>query len=228
MGDGERRKEVDFEIARPLGAIVPAAGESRRMGTLKQLLPWADGRTILETVLFKLARPPVAQLIVVLGHEEKTVRQRLEDGPLGLLFQREGGRPAGGLAVQGEMVINPAYQRGMLSSIKAGLTRLEPTLDGFLLCPGDHPAFSLRTVEELVRVFAEGSAGIVIPTYRGRRGHPALFARHFVAEIMNLPEELGLRELSRRHPEEVREVDLDDPGILTDLDHPEDYARFRP
>ncbi|MCL4425707.1 MAG: nucleotidyltransferase family protein [Firmicutes bacterium] len=241
----------------PLAAIIPAAGESRRMVTLKQLLPWAGGKTVLETVIVKLARPPVRQVIVVLGHQGELIRERLEKGVLRELAYASPGRPwsppnstgtapgergdfpGGGATNLGtvpgssegpeiQLVFNHNYHRGMLSSIKVGLSLLTDSSKGFFLCPGDHPAFDPAVVRQLAEMSVRSQKGIVIPTHQGRRGHPALFSRKFLGEILTLPDELGLRELNRRHPEEILEVPVEDGGILADLDYREDYHRFRP
>jgi CTP:molybdopterin cytidylyltransferase MocA len=180
-----------------------AAGLSRRMGAEKTLLPLA-GATVLETVLGSLSRAEVRPVVVV-------VRRDLERGRL--LAER-----AGALVVE-----NPHPEAELLSSIRLGIAALDAAIDAFFLWPADHP---LVAVETLRRLLAAGSPQTAaLPTFQGRRGHPPLVGSALRPEIQSGTLEGGLRRLWRERAGCVREVEVDDEGVILDLNTPEQYAR---
>lgn len=188
-----------------LGAVVPSAGRSRRMGREKVLLPFA-GSTILGTVLARLAEAGVARTVVVL-------RSDLEEA-------HRIARSAGA-----EVVNNPDPDDEMLASIRLGLEALGADVDAFFLWPADHPAVSVSTLRELARRASRDLA--VIPLYSGRRGHPAIVGADLVPDIGRIPSNSGLRQLWRDRSDRVRELEVGDPGVLENLDDPETYERAR-
>lgn len=188
-----------------LGAVVPAAGRSRRMGRDKVLLPFG-GRTMLETILAKLAEADVSRIVAVL-RADLTEAHRLA-------------RAAGA-----DVVVNPAPDDEMLASIRLGIERLAGSVDAFFLWPADHPAVRAATLRELAAHASRQAA--VIPVHSGRRGHPALVGVLLAPEIAHLPVNAGLRRLWRDRADAVIEVAVDDPGVLENLDDPESYERAR-
>jgi len=191
-----------------MGAVVLAAGESRRMGRPKQLLPWGE-HTVLETVIAAALAVPVAEVAVVLGAGADSVRAgtRCEDERV-------------------RWVVNDGFLAGMLTSVQAGVAALSGDCDGFLLFLGDQPLVGPDVTLRLASAYGRGS--ILLPVHDGRRGHPPLYCLSYREELLSLGPELGLRELNRRHPEAVREVAVSSPSIHIDLDTPEDYQRYRP
>lgn len=188
-----------------LGAIVPAAGFSRRMGREKVLLPFG-GSTVLETVLAKLREAGVEGAVVVL-------RPGLPDAEL----------LAGDAGAK--VVINPHPEAEMLVSIRLGLAALAGAVDAFFVWPADHPGVATETLEILA-----GNAGrdaAWIPVHRGVRGHPALVGAGLVADISRIPAHAGLRQLWRVRADAVREIVVDDPGVIENLDDPEAWTRAR-
>lgn len=188
-----------------LGAVVPAAGWSRRMGRDKILLPFG-GRTMLETILAKLAEAGVSRTAAVL-RPDLSEAHRLA-------------RAAGA-----EVVLNPAPDDEMLASIRLGIERLAGSVDAFFLWPADHPSVRTETLRELAAHASRRTA--VIPVHSGRRGHPALVGVLLAPEIAHLPVNAGLRQLWRDRADAVLEVAVDDPGVLENLDDPESYQRAR-
>ncbi len=187
-----------------VGAIVLAAGKSERMGRPKPLLP-CRGSTFLDTVLAALDRTRVGAVRVVLGYGAPAVLR--------------------GCALHGGIVaLNPEPERGMLSSVRTGLAALPPGLDGFLLWPVDHPLVAPATVDLLIAAFESSSAAVAIPVCGGRRGHPVLFAMRLAAELESAPESEGARAVVRAHAADVREVEVEDRGVLTGIDTPAAYA----
>lgn len=194
-------------------AIVPAAGRSRRMGRPKLLLPFG-GSTVVGSLVAALRRGGVERIVLVVS-------------PGGRRLARWG--EGAGL----EVALNPDPGRGMLSSVQAGLEALggaEGLADRrqvLLVSPADLPALDPGTVERLVRQRQETGALLALPVHRGRRGHPLAVAPSLVPEIARLDLAVGLRQLLDRHPGEVLEVAVEDPGAVHDVDTPEDYRRLR-
>lgn len=189
-----------------IAALVLAAGEGRRMGCLKQLLPFA-GRTVVECVADAAAAAGLAPVVVVLGCGAEEVRARLAGRRL--LFAH-----------------NPDYTAGMLSSVQAGLRALlEAAGDvrGFLLCLGDQPEVAPATMALVAGALDEES--IVVPVFGDRRGHPVGFGIRHAPAILALGAGESLRDVVRRSSEWVREVPVETPSVLNDLDTPEQYRQ---
>jgi molybdenum cofactor cytidylyltransferase len=189
-----------------LAGVVLAAGESRRMGTPKQLLPFGD-RTILERVVDTLITAGVGEVIVVLGHLAERVRGVLGDRPV-------------------RTVVNAAYRDGMLSSVQCGVQATHPEHDAVLVALGDQPQIDSGVVREIIQAYRMGTAGIVIPRYGPKKGHPIIINLHKYREvILNLPEHIGLNALMQEHADDVRLIDIATEDIIRDIDLPEDYSR---
>jgi molybdenum cofactor cytidylyltransferase len=128
----------------------------------------------------------------------------------------------------GETVLNPDPSTGPISSLQAGLRQLSDDAPAVLVAPVDHPLFSPLTVKVLITGFMETNAPLVVPAFEGRRGHPVLFSRQLFPELLEetLPE--GARTVVRRYLDERLQLPVDDPGILANIDTPEEYLRYFP
>lgn len=186
-----------------LGAVVPAAGLSRRMGREKVLLPFGQS-TMLETVLSKLHAAGVERVVVVVRHDLLEADARARDAGAAVVVNRHPG---------GEMI----------ESIRLGIAALPAELDAFFVWPADHPAVLVSTLERLAGRGARGKA--VLPVYEGRRGHPALIGADLRDSIGGISEQDGLRRLWRDRAEAVEELSVDDPGVIENLDDRESYER---
>jgi molybdenum cofactor cytidylyltransferase len=186
-----------------LGAVVVAAGLSRRMGREKVLLRFGD-RTVLERVIATLVASGVSERVAV-------VRADLPEA--GQIARAAGART----------VVNPRPQEEMLLSIRMGIAELPPDIDCFYVWPADHPAVAASTLGRLAQDAGRGR--VVLPVLGGRRGHPALIGADLIQEIAAIPAGEGLRYLWRARPEILTEVAVDDEGVLLDLNTPEDYGR---
>lgn len=187
---------------REIGAVILAAGRSRRMGREKALLPFGPS-TAIERILAALAGAGVSRVVVV---------TRADLAPA-----IAAGRPAGA-----EIVVNPQPDGEMLDSIRLGARELASSLEAFFVWPVDHPAVAGTTIAALVAVADRRLAAI--PTHGDRRGHPALVGMDLKEELLALPAGLGLRELWRSRAESVREIPVPDPGVVANVDTPEGYA----
>jgi molybdenum cofactor cytidylyltransferase len=184
-----------------VAAIILAAGESRRMGFPKALLPYRND-TFLDTLigLFEARCQPV---IVVLGAGADQIRSRVT-------------RPA-------TFVVNPDYLRGMTTSLQCGLRAVPPEAEGVLFTLVDHPAVASATIDALL---APPRPLLRVPRYGADRGHPIWFSRDLIPEFLAIPEGGAANEVVHGHRPETQFLDLDDPGIVADIDDPEAYRQL--
>jgi molybdenum cofactor cytidylyltransferase len=192
-----------------ISGILLAAGESKRMqGAFKPLLKWGK-HTVVGECVHQMRNSRLAEIFVVLGHRELEVRQSLA-----------------GSGVQ--YAINKNYQKGMLTSVKMGLSMLSPNEDAVLIALVDQPMIKSGLINKLILAFEEGEKGIVLPTYEGRHGHPIIISTSYVDDIMRLADnaEGGLRDLINAQRGDSLEVPVDTPDVLEDIDSPEDYQRL--
>jgi molybdenum cofactor cytidylyltransferase len=171
------------------------------MGREKILLRFGD-ISVLERVLSTLSVAGVAEPVVVLRP--------------GLPQAQEQARRSGA-----RIVVNPRPEDEMLLSIRMGIADLPLDVDAFYVWPADHPAVTAETLGLLA--FDASRSRVVLPRHRGRRGHPALVGSDLIEAIGQIPPGEGLRHLWRAHPEVLREVEVEDRGVLLDLNTPDDY-----
>ena len=198
-------------------AILLAAGESTRMGRLKALLPWR-GQTLLEHQASVLREGGADRVVVVLGHQAEELRP--------LLRGKEGV----------SWTLNPDYRQGKTTSIKAGLSALASSLSleeegqgggeivrDIILLNVDQPR-DAADVARVLEVHRAHGYAITVPEYQGRGGHPIALSAALLPELLEIDEETqGIKAVVRRHSESVNRIPLDSPGILLDLNTPEQY-----
>jgi len=185
-----------------IAAIVLAAGTSSRMGRPKALVP-IGGRPMLERVLAHLKRAPIDGAVVVLGSHADEIRHALDLG-------------------SARVVENPGFAEGLGSSLRVGVAAAPPASTHLLIVLGDQPFVSPEAVRELVRAAGSGDGEIYIPTYKGVRGNPVLFSARLAPEAAHIQGDVGCRAMFPRHVRAIREVPVDDPGILVDIDSEEE------
>jgi molybdenum cofactor cytidylyltransferase len=192
-------------------AVILAAGESKRMGEPKLLLPFR-GRTILEDVVAAVLRAPLDGTLVVLGADADRIGAALDPYPV-------------------ERVRNPDYREGMLSSVRSGFRRLPRGTRAALVFPGDQPGLAPGTIAAVLDAHRASGKGLVLPVRRGAGGHPLLIDMKYRAAVEDLDPEVGLKALLSLHPEDVERVEVEDDAVLLDIDTPEDYrgavSRFK-
>lgn len=176
------------------------------MGRPKALLPYREG-TFLEHLIEVTRDPRIGVTRVVLGAGAEGIRTIAKLDP-------------------SVVALNPEWEQGQLSSIRAGLRSLEGIdTDGIVLCPVDHPLVSARLVSELVERFYKGKKAIVLPTYNGRRGHPVIFSKALFGELLAAPEDKGARAVVWGHASDVLEVPTDEEGIILNINDPDMLGR---
>ena len=188
-----------------ISAILLGAGESKRMGANKLLLPWGK-KTVLTHCADALIQSMVKEVIVVLGDRTKILKNQLR------------GRKV-------KVIMNPHYRRGMSTSIRKGIRAIDPNSHGILIALGDMPFLGSRTVNSLIRTFSQGKGTIVVPSFRGRKGHPVIFHRKYEKELLQLKEDVGGKSIIESHPGEVRLVQIRSEGVIKDIDTWKDYKK---
>jgi len=187
-----------------IAGLILAAGESSRMGQDKALLTY-HGHTFLESIIQTLRAAGLERLVVVLGYHAEEIQRALD-------LQ----------AVQ--VVINQNYRQGQTSSLQAGLRALtKDAPEAVVLCLVDHPAVSAEVVKRLLDNFRASGAPVVIPTFQGQRGHPVLIAGALFEELLDCSPAEGANTVIRKYREATRYVEVEDRGILLDVDDPETY-----
>jgi molybdenum cofactor cytidylyltransferase len=186
-------------------ALVLAAGESKRMGAPKLLLPFGE-KTIIEHIVDNIYQSKVDKILAVLGSHREEIKEIISDQSV-------------------LTVVNLRYQEGMLSSIQAGFEALPQETSAALVCLGDQPLIPFTVIDALIDAYEQTKKGIVLPVYKKSRGHPILIDTKYKQEVLALSPDIGLRALVFNHPQDVEEVEVDTPHILKDIDKPEDYAR---
>jgi molybdenum cofactor cytidylyltransferase len=193
-----------------VGAVVLAAGSSSRMGEAKQLLPLADS-TVLERTLQNLNAAKVDEIVLILGFSAETIRQRISDSPMKNL----------------RIVVNHKYGQGMATSLRTGLAALSENTDAALIVLADQPFIRPETLDRIIDQYRQSDAQIVIPIFQGSRGNPVLLDRSVFHEVMALQGDIGCRAIFGNHLEGIVKAEVDDIGILLDIDSKEDYERLR-
>ncbi|MFO7812967.1 MAG: nucleotidyltransferase family protein [Pelovirga sp.] len=189
-------------MTRNLTAIVLAAGRSRRMGCSKPLLP-LGGRTVLQQVLLALEEAQPDRILVVLGAQGKPVADSLADFAVSILWNR-------------------LENCDMVDSLRTALPLLPQKEHGVIICLGDQPLIAPATYRHLADHYQAHPDAIVQPRCKDRKGHPVLVPSKLLQELVTYP---TLRDLLTAYAERLQLVDVDDPGILMDLDTPADYQR---
>jgi molybdenum cofactor cytidylyltransferase len=186
-----------------VSAIILSAGESRRMGTLKPLLPFGE-KTVIETVLDNFLKVNLYEIIVVLGYQANRIIEIISRYSVKIVF-------------------NEKYKDGMLSSIQKGIEATDEKTEAYMIALVDQPFISSSLIESLLGKCENN--GIVIPSYNGRRGHPIIIPAKYRDEIFRLDANIGLRQLIQNHEDEIIYVDVSSDDVIRDMDFPEDYKR---
>jgi molybdenum cofactor cytidylyltransferase len=203
---------IEQKMANPISAIILAAGESRRMGQPKLLLPW-DDTTVLGQVVATFAAADISDILVVTGGARQQVEELVMD--LAIKFPVRA-------------VYNPEHARGeMLSSIQAGLTALGAEPCAALIGLGDQPQVREATIRNICNAFLRSQSPLVFPSFDHHRGHPWLASRSFWPDILALSISTNPRQFLNTYTGPIEYVQADD-SILQDLDTPEDYTLQRP
>jgi Uncharacterized MobA-related protein len=191
-----------------IAALVLAAGLSKRMGMQKLLLPWRES-TIIEAVIQTVFDAGIYAIYVVTGSCHAQVSDLLKAKPVSIVY-------------------NSNYETGeMISSIKCGLSSLSQIeADAVMVFLGDQPQIEKNIILALLEKYEKDKPFIIIPSYHNRRGHPILIPRDKWQEIIGLPTGATLKDWINDNKEHLSYLVWDNPGMLEDIDTPEDYQKF--
>lgn len=194
-GKGKRREQI--------ASIILAAGESRRMGKPKMLLPFGD-TTIIRTVIRNAKNATGDHVRVVLGANAEAIRENITD-------------------LEVDQVLNSEFRDGMLSSVQAGIRALPQGITAVMVLLGDQPMIPSEIMDRLIQRYKQSEKNIIIATAGGKRGHPMIFSAIYIPEILAFKPGDTMRDLISGHPGEVEEMETSKPEILRDIDTPQDY-----
>lgn len=189
-----------------LAAAILSAGESRRMGSPKALIPY-HGHTFLEHLIEVTTHPRIGIRKIVLGAGAEKIIEKLQ-------------------LDRASVAINENWQQGQLSSIQTAVRSLpRGETEGLILCPVDHPLVSAELVTRLIAEFDASGKLIVLPTYRGKRGHPLIFRANLYEEILAASPEIGARQVVWNHANDLLEVPTEEEGIILNLNNPDSLKK---
>lgn len=191
-------KELRAQEVRPrVGAVILAAGESKRfcttkMGDLKQCLPFGE-TTILGKVVGTVLQSSADKAVLVVGHRANEVKSCIgayRNMPL-------------------QIVVNRQYKSGLSSSIKTGLRRIMDEVDAVIFVLGDQPNVSVELINKLIQEYKSSGAPLCVPVYDGKRGNPVLLGSEFFPDILKLKGDIGARELVEKNFRSARTIIVD-------------------
>jgi molybdenum cofactor cytidylyltransferase len=189
-----------------ISAILLAAGESRRMGDFKQLLPF-QGKSFVECCVDNLMAAGLDEVIVVTGHRHAEIEQALVSRPIRLAF-------------------NADYRAGMSSSIRRGVQALNEKTSAILIALADQPQIHSSLISKIIAAHQAEHPLILVPVYDNRRGHPIILDARLRDEILAIDPTQGLRQLVQAHTDQTLYLQMTSDSILLDFDYPQDYQRF--
>ena len=192
-----------------LAAIVLSAGYSSRMDAFKPLLPLGRS-TVIETVMSTFLQAGISDITVVLGYRADDLKPVLDRSHVRWIF-------------------NERYDEGMYSSVVSGVSGLysaRADVKGVYLLPVDMPLINSLTIKKITMAYSRSKSHIFYPTYLKQRGHPPLIPSDLFREILEWKGTGGMRAFLKLHEVRASEVEVQDMGILMDIDTPEDYSEI--
>ena len=186
--------------------IILAAGEGKRMGKVKLTLPLGN-KKLIEWVLQAVKLTSLDRYFLVVRPEDKDIIKI-------------------GKAWGAKIVLNPDFRKGMSTSIKKALLKINTQeVEGFFLILGDQPLITSKIINKLIKSFSPGKGEIIVPYFKDKRGNPVLFDICWKDELMAITGDVGGRVLIKAHPEKIKRVNISDRAILFDIDQEKDYLK---
>jgi molybdenum cofactor cytidylyltransferase len=186
-----------------VSAILLAAGESKRMGRPKLLLPFGDS-TVLGQTIDNLVSSRVDEVVVVLGAREQEVGCAVAARPV-------------------KVVYNPDFRNGMSTSLICGLKLVSHRAAWIMVALSDQPLVDTGTYNRLIEAAIGSEKGIVVPVYSSKRGNPIIISAAYRGELMSLDGDVGGREVVRDHPDDILEVAVSCQGVVININTIAEY-----
>jgi CTP:molybdopterin cytidylyltransferase MocA len=188
-------------------AIIIAAGFASRMGSFKPLLP-IGSKNAIDHAIAAFSDLEIDPIIVVTGHNSDTLTDYLTNKPVTCIH-------------------NSNFEKGMFTSIQAGVEALPKNISGFFIHLADIPLVKQDTITLLKAAFEQNTCKIVYPSINYKKGHPPLLSKKLIDPILNHNGDGGLKKLLSLFNDDAIYVTVDDPGILMDMDTPEAYKNIQ-
>jgi molybdenum cofactor cytidylyltransferase len=186
-----------------ISGLILAAGTSSRMGQPKQLLPFR-GTILLDWVMTQAeSASALDEVIVVLGRAADEIQPRLRN-------------------TRAKVIVNPVFTEGCSGSYKAGMATIDPRAEAVMVLLGDQPGVESAVIDQVAEDWCTKGGRIVLTSYRGRRGHPMIFARELFDQLRQLSGDKAAWKILDAHPEWVRDVAVDH-AFPEDVDTRQDY-----
>ncbi|RMF94584.1 MAG: nucleotidyltransferase family protein [Candidatus Schekmanbacteria bacterium] len=189
-----------------VSTILLCAGQSRRMGRSKLLLPLKD-KKVIDYVLFNLLNSNTTKIVVVARKNDKEFLKHIPNHK------------------KIEIVFNNLENADMFSSVVCGTQFLKKDTLPLMIFLGEHPLIDSKTINILIDAFLNSEKRIVMPVYEGIKGHPLILDNSLKNEILS-PKIRCLKDIIKKHQNEILEVDVDCRGVVIDLDTEEDYKKM--
>lgn len=191
-----------------VSAVLLAAGQARRMGQPKQLLP-LDGKPMVWQVAAAACEAELLEVVALTGAVGEEVGQALADLPLRIIH-------------------NENWSTGQASTIRLAVQALDARAKAVLFLLADQPLVHKALINKLVKVYRGTGASLVVPRYQNQRGNPTLFdLTHWRTELLQLTGDQGARGILTAHPQCIRYVDWPEPEIFLDVDTPAAYQQMK-
>lgn len=192
-----------------ISAIILAAGQSKRMGQPKMLLPWGT-LTVIEHVVVTFLNAGIEDILVITGGVHEQVEKAIDGYPVRKIHNQE-------------------YENGeMLSSLQSGLRNIGEQSPATLIGLGDQPQIQEGSIRLICEAYRKNKSDLIVPSFQMRRGHPWLVAHPLWNAILELKPPQTLRDFLNQYADQIQYMNVDTPTILADLDTPEDYQNSRP
>ena len=202
-------KSVNKREKKIMGVIL-AAGNSTRMGKDNKLLRNVGEASLIRNTAVEMLKSDLDSCSIVLGYQSDKVAEVIKDLNINL-------------------ILNPLWQEGQASSLKAALNTLDDTYSDLLIMLGDMPGVKTRHINKVIEehlLANNRKSKITIPSFNGRKGNPVIWGRSFFPDLSNIEGDLGGRALFSQHPAAINLLDVDDSAFVTDADTPEDFKKF--
>ena len=186
-----------------ISSILLAAGQSKRMQCENKLTKDVKGIPLIKRALNNILKSQVNEIIIVLGYQQKTIEK--------LIHKKS----------KIKFVFNSNFESGMASSIKKGIENLSNKSDAFFISLGDMPSINYETYNLLIK--SKENKKAIIPMFKGQKGNPVLFPKSFEEKLSSIQGDYGAKKILEINKREVLNLEINDPGIIKDLDIPKDF-----